>query len=297
MQQFVRSFAVGVALGFLACSSSDDGGTNAGGTAGIAGSTNIAGAGGVGGTGGSSGNGDTGAGTGGSAGTGGMPVVDGASDSAGDPDASVPSDVPSAQTVTFAIRNASACRTWYVTMSGQGCFPFGIERRTADGWQHLVLAYGEVCFSPIASDMPEGVPTSSLAPAAPGESVVMRWDAREIVLSRRQCPAGMDYPDYLDASRIPVVSGEYRVTFGIAPDDRSRFVGYGVQTWGEPPTCADLCHMPTVTQTFTLPPTGDIEVDVPIQPDQACGLIDAAADGGCCPSLSADSGAEAETPL
>jgi hypothetical protein len=130
----------------------------------------------------------------------------------------------------------------------------------------------------------------------------MRWDARELVLSRQQCPPGMAYPDYLDAARVPVVSGEYRVTFGIAPNKESWFAGYGVRWWGELPTCADLCQMPSVTQTFTLPPTGDIEVDVPIQLDQVCrlfGAVSDAADGDCCPSSSVDSGADsgAETPF
>ena len=196
-------------------------------------------------------------------------------------------DVPSTQTVTFAVLNNTAVDRYLVT-GGSFCDPFSVDHNGIV--VPLQLGFQCLCECP-------GIPS----PAAvvfhllkPGEKYNVTWDARSLVTcsKARDCGQGFVVQE-LTGGHQPVAAQNYNVTFGVeltlpsgcnpgsSPGD---YVCTPMASMGPPAASVQsLCPaFSNTAEAVFLPTSGDITVNVPLcrQVGQSC-----FAQGDCCTGM------------
>jgi hypothetical protein len=223
--------------------------------------------------------GASGASTGGASGsggrsTGGTPSDSGVGGDAGGTTADAsppPTEVPSAQTVTFKVTNASGADRYVVT-GGNNCTSLELDK-LADGGQSIVpLMIGFQC--PCECPMPGSARPTAFRRVAAGESFDVTWDARGLTTWRQSivCQNGGPFPPR--ASSVvagvlqPVDAGRYRITLGVestlpagcqgsGPDYRCDVSYASNETSEIAPRCLTSSNAAT---EFSLPVSGDVVV-------------------------------------
>lgn len=291
--ELANPFVLLAALSLVACGGTtttgttkqvDDPDTGSGGFGGIGASS-----GGVGGnanrtgsstgsmTGGGTGHGGQRADAGSSAGSGGKSTsLDAGRDASVDV-APPPAEIPSKQTVTFNITNATTSDQYVVT-DGWYCTPFGIDKVSDGGVASLFLQTGFPC----PCECPAVGPPVPLTfrRIGPGESFSMTWDARDLVTYTEAYDCSHDWPGegvqhFLTGVAVPVNVGTYRVTFGMestlptACSDAGPSYRCDTQSGGGSPAPDDLAAIcpttKTATATFFVPAAGNVVVPVSIK--------------------------------
>lgn len=257
--------------------SSGDASVGSGGTrAGSGGSAGDRGNGGSPGTGGASG-----ASAGGRFGAGGS-VTGGAPSDSGSAGAQVdasppPTEIPSAQTVTFHITNVSGADRYIVVM-GNNCTSAEIARLADGGHTPIPQQTGFQC--PCECPMP-GAALPTVFHRVGVDSVTMTWDARGLLTWRDEilCHDNPPLPprraSVVAGVLRPVEAGTYRIALGVEPSLPAGCDGSGS---GPEYRCAvsyasndlsDLaprCETSTVaTVDFSLPASGDVDVSVELK--------------------------------
>ena len=171
--------------------------------------------------------------------------------------AQMPPDIPSRQTVTFRLNNG-ASEKWVVTAVVRGV-AFSIKDLVVSRFMDVSCGCRWLC--EVGMD---GCGPISLTHVAPNETLSIVWDARHFV--RGEVPVAC--PDSPDAAGYvihwvaePAAAGTYVVTFGY--DDTAPTAADGCNPQGQDYSCA-ACLPPkdSVQQSFVLPPSGDVTVDV-----------------------------------
>lgn len=299
VRELVRSASVGFAIfGILACASTGDdtatrkigdprgsnhdaavgGGGNQASSGGSAGRRGNGGSPGMGGSSGASDGAVSGSGgsvTGGAAGDSGVGSDAGGAKADASPP---PTEVPSAQTVTFHITNASNADR-YIVVRGNNCTSAEIDR-LSDGGQTLIpteLGYQCPCECP----MPGAALPTAFQRLRPGESVTMTWDARGLTTWRQGtlCYDGPS-PSPRPSSSVtgvlrPVEAGTYRITLGV---ELSLPAGCNGSGTGPEYPCdisyasndmselAPRCTTSSIaTVDFSLPTFGDVQATVELK--------------------------------
>jgi hypothetical protein len=185
---------------------------------------------------------------------------------------SCPSSVPSTQTVTLEIANASTNDRWVVTQ-GQYCLTFDIDQLT------LALGYQVVCEGP-APPTPMATYYTHLAP---GATTTLTWDATALGLCQQSVDCakrgwpGAGVQTYEVGVSMPVAPGSYTAAVAWEPSAPS-MPGCFAQANGDvrcnpnfgPPfggasMIQQLCMATNQAQaSFTLPSTGDATVAIAI---------------------------------
>ncbi len=183
-----------------------------------------------------------------------------------------PTGVPSRQTVRFHVSG-----TGYLVTSGTDCGAFEVARLEGDSIDQLQLGLGYQCICECPAPPPARA--NGYAALDPSSTVDLTWDARSLTTcsesvdcAERGWPGG-PITTVLHGVPSPVTSGTYYATLLIADEppadclegEPGRFMCpfYGDfmpgPSWGS----FSLCDAPrSVTVTFELPATGDVDVDV-----------------------------------
>jgi|GEM_PF-3654979 len=186
----------------------------------------------------------------------------------------IPETAPSRQVVRFVLRNTGS-QPRLVAKAGTYCTAFGVAERSGTGWRDLTVATGsnacngrcELC----NCDGGKAVP-SQLVTLGPGDAYAFDWDARSYHscdVPITQCP---ERTKLVGASQ-PIAPGPYRVsvpTAAAAPsnctadDEAGQYTcaptGFGGCNWSLP-----MCQLESsVSVEFSVPESGDIQVEVPI---------------------------------
>jgi hypothetical protein len=211
----------------------------------------------------------------GGTGTGGTSAADTSLVGKCDDGSPLPVSASSVQTVTFTLRNASG-GTRYIVTEGNQCTPFGIAWWTADSWQGLILKVGtptscngecNLC----ECDWPTPAP-SAVRALEPGDSYAFEWSATSYAVCSTPIAACPNKTMWVAAGQ-PVAPGRYRLSVPLAdavPTDCSPTSDTGKYTCS--PGALSFCMWVQATcrlqssasVEFTLPESGNIQVDVPL---------------------------------
>jgi hypothetical protein len=191
----------------------------------------------------------------------------GAAGTAGTAGAAGSPDEPSKQTVTFEVTNgATAPRS--VAIEGAGCTPFMI---LATDPARLVRTSAANPCGPCMQcpNPPSG--TKRVAELAPGQSVELSWDARQVSVAQQTAMCNGTPTPYTSVVASPVEAGSYRVRVAVFSTKPPGCSANGacdppVTTVQEALPYADLCSSSAqVEADFELPAEGDVTVPVTIE--------------------------------
>jgi hypothetical protein len=173
----------------------------------------------------------------------------------------LPREQPSTQTVYFDITNTAAS-TIYVVTSGRDCTAYGIHSTSTDSDLSLRAFEDDPCPCGRACDSNT---QGFIQELAPGETVTLTWDARDLVWRGLKIPAPCDPASTVtEEHAIPqrVSPGEYSVSIGYFLPPPCEYCGVlPTYAFSAPPQCqAD--H--NVSASFLLPDAGDVRVPLEI---------------------------------
>jgi hypothetical protein len=186
------------------------------------------------------------------------------------PDPTPPPTSASRQTVSFNLTNTSSS-TRYVAIRADSCAPFGVAGVTTH-----VPQTPQCVIAPLSELL-------ILQPLAPNESTTLAWDARDQTsyVAHAPCQSPPACLPYAKAAALPIDAGAYVATFIVAsslptgsghlcvqgPGDIQCAVGGNVGAPQDGGVCDPTnfgATVATVTQGFTLPASGDLDVNVAI---------------------------------
>jgi hypothetical protein len=173
---------------------------------------------------------------------------------------------PSTQTVEVVLTNGAAVDR-YVMVGASGCDSFIVERMGESGYEVVPQSVGYQCGCECPAPGPPG-PTA-LQHIAPGDSLTLTWDARELegCVEEIDCQESYGFEGTAMVAYgfpVPAPSGEYRLTYRIyeTPPDYCTSPG---EDYGCVPDQTASCEADlTAEATFTLEDTGDVSIPVTV---------------------------------